>query len=68
LLFAGSGLCFQATPAYAQDPVPADTPPKPPDAPKPKPKPNTDTATTSAPDQPVWDPLRAEKDIEVGKF
>ena len=68
LLLAGSGLCFQATPVYEQDPVPADTPPKPPDAPKPKPKPNTDTATTSAPDQPVWDPLRAEKDIEVGKF
>jgi tetratricopeptide (TPR) repeat protein len=68
LLLAGSGLCSLATPAFAQDPVPADTPPKPPDAPKSKPKPNTDTATTSAPDQPTWDPLRAEKDIEVGKF
>jgi tetratricopeptide (TPR) repeat protein len=27
-----------------------------------------DSATNSAPDQPTWDPLRAEKDIEVGQF
>jgi tetratricopeptide (TPR) repeat protein len=26
-----------------------------------------DTATSNAPDQPMWDPLRAEKDIEVGR-
>jgi tetratricopeptide (TPR) repeat protein len=34
----------------------------------PKPKPNIDNATQNAPDQPMWDPLRAEKDMEVGQF
>jgi tetratricopeptide (TPR) repeat protein len=34
----------------------------------PKPKPNMDTATENAPDQPMWDPLRAEKDLEVGQY
>jgi tetratricopeptide (TPR) repeat protein len=34
----------------------------------PKPKPNTDTATQNAPDQPMWDPLRAERDLQVGEF
>ncbi len=29
---------------------------------------NKDSATTSAPDQPTWDPLRAEKDVEVGQY
>jgi tetratricopeptide (TPR) repeat protein len=38
------------------------------DAPKPKPNSNTDNATKSAPDQPTWDPLRAEKDLEVGQY
>ena len=28
---------------------------------------NKDSATKNAPDQPTWDPLRAEKDIEVGE-
>ncbi len=45
---------------------PADTPPAP--QPKPPAKPNKDTATKSAPDQPTWDPLRAEKDLEVGQY
>jgi tetratricopeptide (TPR) repeat protein len=56
----------------AQDPA---TPEKPPDAPpaapsekKPLPKKNKDNATESAPDQPTWDPQRAEKDIEVGQY
>jgi tetratricopeptide (TPR) repeat protein len=41
---------------------------KPPAAPaKPAPKPKKDSATQNAPDQPAWDPLRAEKDIEVGQ-
>jgi tetratricopeptide (TPR) repeat protein len=55
-----------------QDPA---TPEKPPDAPpaapsekKPLPKKNKDNATESAPDQPTWDPQRAEKDIEVGQY
>jgi tetratricopeptide (TPR) repeat protein len=51
----------------AQDP-PADTPPKQQPPPPPKPKQNKDSAAQSAPDQPKWDPMRADKDIEVGKF
>ena len=51
--------------ASAQDPPPAS-----PAAPRepPKPKPNTDSAVQSADEQPKWDPLRAEKDLEVGKY
>lgn len=59
-----AALCFLSPSASAQDPTPP--PPKAQD--QPKPKPNTDSATQSAPDQPKWDPLRAEKDIEVGKY
>ncbi|HEY6946441.1 MAG TPA: tetratricopeptide repeat protein, partial [Candidatus Acidoferrum sp.] len=47
---------------------------KPPDAAGPAKKPdkakdsaNKDSATKNALDQPMWDPLRAEKDIEVGE-
>jgi len=36
--------------------------------PKSPPKPNKDSATQSAPDQPIWDPLRADKDMEVGQY
>ena len=37
---------------------------------KPKAKPNsgTDNPTKNADDQPMWDPLRAEKDLEVGQY
>ena len=45
---------------------PADAPPAPPA--KPPAKQNKDTATQNAPDQPTWDPLRAEKDLEVGQY
>jgi tetratricopeptide (TPR) repeat protein len=53
----------------AQDPppIPPDKPAAPADKPKPA-KPNTDNATKSAPDQPTWDPLRAEKDMQVGQY
>jgi len=44
---------------FAQDPPSKDAP---------KPKPNTDTATKNADDQPSWDPLRAEKDLQVGQY
>jgi len=58
-------------PLRAQDP-PADSSSKPPDAAPPpaktKDKQKTDTATKSAADQPKWDPLRAEKDLEVGQY
>jgi tetratricopeptide (TPR) repeat protein len=60
-------------PLRAQDPAPessskpAEEPaPKKPD--KPDKKHKSDTATQNAPDQPSWDPLRAEKDIEVGQY
>jgi tetratricopeptide (TPR) repeat protein len=65
--------------AYAQDSQgeSSSTAPKPPpsgapDSSRPKssskkPK-DKDTPTNSAPDQPTWDPLRAEKDLEVGQF
>lgn len=33
-----------------------------------KQKKDTESATKNAPDQPMWDPLRAEKDIEIGKY
>ena len=53
-------------PTWGQDPPqqPAGSPP----AKQKPPKPNTDTATQNAPDQPKWDPLRAEKDLEVGQY
>ena len=50
---------------HAQDP-PASAPP--PTQPPTKPKKNVDSAVNSAPDQPQWDPLRAEKDLDVGKY
>ena len=64
VVFCALAAAFYPTfqPAHAQDPSSAQ--PKPQD----QPKPNTDSATESAPDQPKWDPLRADKDIEVGKY
>ncbi|HEX4545973.1 MAG TPA: hypothetical protein VH110_06395, partial [Candidatus Acidoferrum sp.] len=64
LLLAGNGL-------RAQDPAP-ESPSKPADAPTPK-KPDkkkrqSDNATQNADDQPTYDPLRAEKDLEVGQY
>jgi len=71
LLFAALALFLTAPYGRAQDPQqdssskPKDEQPAPP--PKSAPKPNKDSATQNAPDQPMWDPLRAEKDIEVGQ-
>jgi tetratricopeptide (TPR) repeat protein len=51
---------------------PADPPSPAPEKPTGKPgkheKKSKDTAAKSAPDQPTWDPLRAEKDLEVGQY
>jgi tetratricopeptide (TPR) repeat protein len=44
---------------------PADSSPPPA---KRAPAKNKDNATQSTPDQPTWDPLRAEKDLEVGQY
>jgi tetratricopeptide (TPR) repeat protein len=59
---------------FAQDPQPQEQPApekpadEPPPAKKTPAKKNADNATQSAPDQPTWDPLRAEKDLEVGQY
>jgi tetratricopeptide (TPR) repeat protein len=71
LCVAVLALLTLATPVrdFAQDPPPPppDKPATPADKPKP-PKPNTDNATQNAPDQPTWDPLRAERDMQVGTY
>jgi tetratricopeptide (TPR) repeat protein len=51
-----------------QQPESSSKPADAPASPKQKPKKNADNATQNAPDQPTWDPLRAEKDIEVGQY
>jgi len=71
LVFAALALLITASRLGAQDPQ-QDSSSKPPDAAAPAPtkkpsKSNKDSATKNAPDQPKWDPLRAEKDIEVGQ-
>ena len=38
------------------------------EVPKPKANKQTDNATKSEEGQPIWDPLRAEKDLEVGRY
>ena len=54
----------------AQEPQQQESAQRPDDAPQKKQpaKTNKDNATQNAPDQPKWDPLRAEKDLEVGQF
>jgi tetratricopeptide (TPR) repeat protein len=69
-------LLFAASQAHAQEPQPESSskPASPPNDMKPKSpakqnsKQKKDTATQNAPDQPAWDPLRAEKDLEVGQY
>jgi tetratricopeptide (TPR) repeat protein len=51
-----------------QQPESSSKPADAPDSSKKKVKKNADNATQNAPDQPAWDPLRAEKDIEVGQY
>ena len=53
----------------SQEPSAAPPPPAPDKTKKPGGKnKNSDVATSNAPDQPVWDPLRADKDIQVGHY
>jgi len=77
-ILAALSLLCAAPLVHAQDP-PQESSSKPADAPGPAPekptgkpgkndKQNKDTATNSASDQPTWDPLRAEKDLEVGQY
>ena len=51
----------------AEPPGAAPAPPAPSGTKPPAKSKNQDTATSNAPDQPTWDPQRAEKDIEVGR-
>ena len=74
LTLAAALLYFAASLARAQE-SPQESSSKPSDAPTPSGKPgkddrkkNKDGATKSAPEQPAWDPLRAEKDLEVGQY
>jgi len=71
-ILAAIFLLLAAPQARAQDPSQESSskPASPPDDPKPKSKAKQkrDTATQDAPDQPTWDPLRAEKDLEVGQY
>jgi tetratricopeptide (TPR) repeat protein len=70
LVTAGIVLFLPGLPLRAQDPAPESSS-KPADSPPPKKadkKHKSDTATQNAPDQPAWDPLRAEKDLEVGQY
>ncbi len=68
LLVIMATACLWAAPLRAQIPPKPPPPPPPPDQPQPKPKTNADNAVQSAPDQPTWDPLRADKDMNVGKY
>ena len=78
-LLAAVLLVFEVSTARAQDPQQESSskppessskPAKPNDDMKPKSssKQKKDSATRNAPDQPAWDPLRAEKDLEVGQY
>jgi tetratricopeptide (TPR) repeat protein len=74
MLAAGFLCLWGANAALAQGPTqePGAKPPSTaqdhPQKPPEKPVPNKDSATTSAPDQPTWDPIRAERDLEVGQY
>jgi tetratricopeptide (TPR) repeat protein len=63
LLLAGPALQAQG-----QEPESSSKPTDAPAPKKPDKKQKPDSATQNAPDQPSWDPLRAEKDIEVGQY
>jgi tetratricopeptide (TPR) repeat protein len=70
LVTAGIVLVLPGSPLRAQDPTPESSskPAEPPAAKKADKKQKPDSAAQNAPDQPAWDPLRAEKDLEVGQY
>jgi tetratricopeptide (TPR) repeat protein len=63
----GNGALVKAQEPPSERDKPADAPPPAPVKRTP-PKTNKDNAAESAPEQPTWDPLRAEKDLEVGQY
>jgi tetratricopeptide (TPR) repeat protein len=70
LIAAGIILFLVGLPVRAQEPAPESSskPAEPPTPKKPDKKRKPGSATQNAPDQPAWDPLRAEKDLEVGQY
>jgi len=70
VLLAAPALHAQDSQGESSSTTPKPLQPGAPDSPHPKSsnKKPKDTAANSAPDQPTWDPLRAEKDLEVGQF
>jgi len=71
ILSAGPSLLAQDTQGESSSTSPPSAPPATaPDSQHSKTpgKKNKDAAIKSAPDQPAWDPLRAEKDLEVGQY
>lgn len=71
-ILAAASLALAGLPLRAQDSK-QESSSKPAEAPgtpqaKPTGKKKNDTATQNSPDQPAWDPLRAEKDLEVGQY
>src|SRR5258708_25012953 len=69
LIAVGIVLFFAGPPLRAQEPAPeSSSKPAEPPAKKPDKKHKPDSATQNSPAQPTWDPLRAEKDIEVGQY
>lgn len=70
LVTAGIALLSPGSLLRAQDSAPESSskPAEPPKPKKPDKKQKSDTATQNAADQPAWDPLRAEKDLEVGQY
>ena len=71
-VLAVTSLSFAGLPGRAQDSK-QESSSKPAEAPgssqvKPTGKKKKDAAIQNAPDQPAWDPLRAEKDLEVGQY
>ncbi len=66
LISLAAFLC--AAPLWGQIPLHDQPPPPPPPAPVEKPKTSADNSVQIVPDQPKWDPLRADKDMNVGKY
>jgi tetratricopeptide (TPR) repeat protein len=67
LTVAGTTSAWSQDPQNQNPPPPSD--PANPAAPAPKnARKTTDSATTSAPDQPTWDPLRADRDMQVAEY
>jgi len=62
-----ASLLLLAGPVYRAQERPSQ-PAEAPGQKKPDKKAKADSATQNAPDQPAWDPLRAEKDLEIGQY